>query len=91
MDLHTILQNFEAPPIAATDRDLNRITHRVAGQQAVLKSDDYVVVARTLPHWLPPGPNPYDLSRSKRTWEANVMQWRRELQVLRGRYSFRLK
>ena len=63
-----------------------RLEHRVAGYFAVLIGNDYLYVRScTKPDDMPVPPCPDHVSKtSKRTWEASIKTWRRELKQMRN-------
>ena len=68
--------------------NVRRIAKRVTGYRAILRTPEYYA-AYCLWHQgriasMPPEPDPYDMSISKRTWEASVQHWRNELRTLQN-------
>ena len=86
--MHALLADIVAavpPPTPLTDKRINRIKHRLSGVAAVQNSIDHLIVTMFLPgSALPPGPNPYDPTISKRSWEIAMGQWRKNLRILRS-------
>ena len=64
-----------------------RLEKRIAGYAAVLRSDDYVFVRCCVPpsSLILVGPDPINLTVSKRQWERSMQGWRRALSVFRLR------
>jgi len=56
-----------------------RIQHRQAGVTAVKNSSDYQLVSRMPSHCAVVAPDPHDATISKRTWERQMQEWRKEL------------
>ena len=70
---------------------MRRVRKRVAGHSAILRSPEYYTSyhlwLRGLISHMPPPPNPFDLSVSKRQWELRMQAWRRSLRALAGTHE----
>ena len=78
-----MLPFFPPPYIVPNPDTARRLRKRITGFTAILRTPEYHAVYSLWTHGqiniMPWTPNPYDLTVSKRDWEASVQAWRNEL------------